>query len=185
MKSPSRSEELIDLAAVVRAHGLRGELLLKPFNPGSELWPALKRVFLRAPDGAVSEHVVERGHLHGMQVILGLAGVRGRDAAEALRGSIVCVPRSALPEPAEDEHYLVDLVGLEVRDESGKSVGKVVEVLEYPSVCCLLVESDGGRIEVPDTERYVTAIDKPGGFVSVAHLDELEVLRVDTPKGRG
>jgi 16S rRNA processing protein RimM len=176
MTSPSRTEDLIDLAAVVRAHGLRGELLLKPFNPGSDIWPGLKRVFLRAPDGQLREYVVERGHIHGMQVIMGLRGVSGREASEALRGSIVCVPRADLPEPEQDEHYLVDLVGLEARDASGASVGKVVEVLVYPSVCCLVVETEAGRVEVPQTDRYVTAIDVEGGFVSVDHLAELDVL---------
>jgi 16S rRNA processing protein RimM len=177
MTSSSRAEELIDLAAVARAHGLRGELLLKPFNPGSAIWPELKRVFLRAPDGTLREHVVERGHLHGMQVILGLREVRGREAAEALRGSVVCVPRSDLPELEEDEHYLVDLVGLEARDAQGQTVGKVVDVIEYPSACCLVVETAEGRIEVPDVDRYVTAIDMGAGFVSVENLEDLEVLR--------
>src|SRR5829696_8522282 len=98
MTSSTRAEELIDLAAVVRAHGLRGELLLKPFNPRSPLWTQLKRVYLREPDGTLREHPVIRGHLHGEQVILGLGDVVGRDMAEALRGSIVCVPRADLPD---------------------------------------------------------------------------------------
>ena len=182
-QSSTRVEELIELAAVVRAHGLRGELLLKPFNPGSGVWTTLERVVLRSPDGTLTDHQVVRGHIHGMNVIFGLADVNGRDAAEALRGSVVCVPRSALPPAPEDEHYLVDMVGLEVRNEAGEALGKVTEVLEYPSAVCLVVALADGAIEVPNVERYVTSLDVAGGVVTVAHLDELEILRVAPAKG--
>lgn len=174
-------DELIELAAVVRAHGLRGELLLKPFNPESQLWRDLERVVLRAPDGALSEHEVSRGHVHGANVILGLADVRDRDKAESLRGSLVCIARADLPAPAEGEHYFVDLIGLTALNEEGRSVGRVADVIEYPSVSCLVVQGDEGDIEVPNTDRYVVAIDQAAKTVTLTHLDELDVLRV---KGR-
>jgi len=180
---PARPDELIELAAVLRAHGLRGELLLKPFNPESNLLTKLSDVQLRLPDGSLKPYHVRRTHIHGVTVLLGLDGVNDRDAAEALKGSQVCVPRSSLPDLDEDEHYLVDLVGLEARDGEGNKLGTIAEVIEYPSVCCLVVESAEGRVEVPDTDRYLQSIDAEAGFVTVAHLDELDILR--TPAGKG
>jgi 16S rRNA processing protein RimM len=176
MPSPTRDDELVELAAVVRAHGLRGELTLKPFNPDSSLLSGLERVTLKLRDGGLREYAVRTVRGHSGQLILALDGVVGRDAAETLRGAVICVPRSALPEPEEGEFYLVDLVGLEARDEGGKPIGKIEDIIDYPSISCLVVSGPAGSWEVPDTERYLAAIDLEAGFVTLANLDELDVL---------
>jgi len=176
VRSPVGNDELVELAAVVRAHGLRGELSLKPFNPDSQLLRELEQVVLKLPDGGVRTLVVRGCRGHADQLILALEGVEGRTAAEALRGSLVCVPRSALPEPDEDEVYLVDLVGLEARDPSGHMFGRVEDIVQYPSIACLLVKGEAGAWEVPDTERYLIEIDLEGGFLVVDHLEELDIL---------
>jgi 16S rRNA processing protein RimM len=88
------------------------------------------------------------------------------------------------PDLAEDEHYLVDLVGTEARDPEGKVVGRVVDVIVYPSISCLLVEHEDSQLEVPHTERYVTAVDLEAGVVSLANLEELDILRTDKGKGK-
>ncbi len=174
---PLGSDELIELAAVVRAHGLRGELVLKPFNPESDIWRELEQLTLKSPDGSTRSYALRGVRGHSEHVILALEGVADRTAAEALRGTLVCVPRSALPEPEEGEFYLVDLIGLEAREPGGTVVGRIQDIVEYPSVSCLLVEGTGGAWEVPDLERYLTEVDFEAGFVVVDHLDELEVLR--------
>lgn len=169
-------DELVELAAVVRAHGLRGELVLKPFNPESDLLRELPQVMLKGPDGAVRAHRVRGARGHREHVILALEDVRDRDAAEALRGSLVCVPRRDLPALEEGEYYLVDLIGLEVRDQNDQRIGRVEDVLQYPSVSCLRVVGDEGAWEIPDTDRYLTEVDFEAGVVRVEHVDELDVL---------
>jgi 16S rRNA processing protein RimM len=182
---PSSDDELIELAAVVRAHGLRGELLLKSFNPDSELWRDLDRVVLKLREGGTRDCKVltARGQ-HSDQLLLALEGVTTREAAEGLRGSVICVPRGQLPEAGEDEYYLVDLIGLEARDTEGKRIGSVEEVIQYPSVACLKVSGEGGSWEVPDTERYLSAIDLDAGFLTIAHLDELEVFHTPADEAK-
>ncbi|MFT3922597.1 MAG: ribosome maturation factor RimM [Myxococcales bacterium] len=175
-RAPVGQDELVELAAVVRAHGLRGELSLKPFNPESELLRELEQIVLKQPDGTTRSYAVRGARGHADQLILALEGVTDRNTSEALRGSLVCVPRSALPEPEEGEVYLVDLVGLEARDAQGAAFGRVEDIVQYPSIACLLVKGEGGAWEVPDTERYLVEIDVEAGFVVVDHLDELDVL---------
>ncbi|HEX6240646.1 MAG TPA: ribosome maturation factor RimM [Polyangiales bacterium] len=174
-------DEPIALAAVVRAHGLRGELLLKPFNPGSTLLTELERVLLKAPDGRLTSYVIDEARNHGDGQLLALKGVQSREAAEALRGHLVCVKRGDLPALEEGEVYLVDLVGLTARDARGADVGVVADVIEYPSVTCLVLQSDEGTREVPNLPRYVLSIDLETRAVVVDQLDELELER---PKAR-
>jgi 16S rRNA processing protein RimM len=172
---PGSQDGLVELAAVVRSHGLRGELLLKPFNPESDLWDELEHIELKLPNGTLSPRVVESAREHSGGILLALEDVHDRDSADALRGSLVCVRRSVLPELDEGEYYLADLVGLEVRDESGKPVGRVCDLVEYPSVCCLVVETEEGRREVPDVARYVPEVHVKQGFVVVSNLAEIEL----------
>jgi 16S rRNA processing protein RimM len=180
MSRADGSVELIELAAVVRAHGLRGELLLKPFNPDSTLLAEVAHVLMKGRDGSVQRFEVESARTHSGMQLLALKGVSSRDAGDALRGFLVCVTRAELPPPEEGEHYLVDLVGLSVRDAQGAPVGKVEQVIEYPSVVCFAVVSAEGTREVPNLPRYVLEIDAQAAVIVVDNLAELEL---EKPKG--
>ena len=66
------------------------------------------------------------------------AGVVGRakeiatkEEADALRGLKLHVPRDRFPEPEEDEFYLADLLGVEVRDTAGAVLGTVKSVQNF------------------------------------------------------
>ena len=54
-----------------------------------------------------------------------------KEAADALRGLKLYIPRDKLPEPAEDEFYLTDLVGLEARDPDGVVLGAIRAVQNF------------------------------------------------------
>lgn len=168
------AEELVELAAVVRGHALAGELVLKVFNPESDLLPSLREVIVRAPDDTTRRYTVvaARGTKDG--VLVTLQGVDSRDAADALRGHVLCVERTALPALEEGEYYLIDLPGLAVHDRDGQKIGYVEDVIEYPSVSALVVVVEGLVREVPDLPRYLLEVRVPEGYVVVDNLAELE-----------
>ncbi len=168
------------LGVVTRPHGVRGELRVHLHNPDSELLFERERVLVRTGDGEreVGIDAIRRGPKGA--VLLWLEGVRGREAAEALRGAELCIPRSELPAPGEDEWYHVDLVGLEVRDREGRPRGEVVAVVPYPTVDALRVRGDDGEREVPMVEQWLVSVDVAGGAVVVDGLEELPL----EPKGR-
>ncbi len=171
-----KPERLIALGAIGRPHGVRGEVRVHRFNSSSTLLLELEALWLRQGD-ALREARVESARLHGDVVLLTLADVRGRDAAEALRGTEVCVPREILPPLDPDEVYHADLIGLRARTVDGSDEGQVVDVLDYPSVECLLVRSDEGDREVPLLEPYVAEVDLEARVVIVAHLEDLDLVR--------
>lgn len=170
-------ERLVALGAIGRPHGVAGEVRVHRFNPDSTLLCEVDVVWLERDGEAPRPARVERARLHGPHVLLVLEGVRGRDAAEALRGAEVCVPREALPEPAEDEVYHVDLVGLTAVLPDGTRAGEVVSVLSYPSADCLLVRGEDADLEVPILPPYVERVDLDTKTVRVAHLEDLEPIR--------
>jgi len=148
-----------------------------PFNPESTLLRELGEVFVRKAEDADPRLVEVVSVRPGPKVILmRLAGVGSREEADALRGYTVCVPREALPALEEGEYYHADLIGIEAF-EGGTSIGKVVEILDYPSVECLKIECSGGFIEVPMLPQWLDRVDVPAGKVHLKDLQDIPVQR--------
>ncbi len=132
-------ERMIALAAVAGAHGVKGEVRLKLF---SDSVGSLKRhETLRV--GGVERRLV--GIREGKVPVARFAGIEDRAAAEALRGQLVEVDRSALPALGDGEYYHADLIGLPAVDRDGKAVGTVVAVENYGAGDLLEIEAEGGK----------------------------------------
>jgi 16S rRNA processing protein RimM len=90
--------------------------------------------------------------------IVRLAGFDGREAAEALRGAELLVPRSAAPPLDEDEWWATDLVGCRVVD-GDREVGSVARLIALPSCEALEVEGAGPEFLVPLVRDAVRSVD--------------------------
>ena len=132
----------VTLAAVVGAHGVTGEVRLKLFGEGVE---ALSP-HTRFNDGALTLKKLRDDGKGG--AIARFAEVTDRTAAEALRGSVLTVPRSALPPLEEGEYYHADLIGLPAVTDGGEALGTVVAVENFGA-------GDILEIERPDKRRFM------------------------------
>jgi 16S rRNA processing protein RimM len=168
---------LVALGVITKPHGVRGQVRVRPHNPATATLGSLDAVTLRAPDGSLRQLGVEAVGGTADAPILTLTGVHDRDAADALRGSEVCVPRPALPPPGPDEWYVADLIGLKVRDAQGTVLGEVQDVASYPSIDCLRVRSADGVREVPMVEPWLVSVDLAAGEVRVGPWHDLPVER--------
>jgi 16S rRNA processing protein RimM len=135
-----RGERKIALAAVAGAHGVKGELRLKLFSESADNLSAHQRLYV---GGAVRRLLAVRDS--GKTAVARFEGIADRSAAEALRGSLVEVERSALPPLEEGEYYHVDVIGLPAVDASGNAVGTVVAVENYGAGDLLEIEAEDGK----------------------------------------
>ncbi len=108
------------IASVLKPQGIRGEIKLKTQTDSPEDVKNFKRVFI---DGA--EYKVMSARVAQGCAFLSLRGVADRNAAELLRGKDVLALREDAPELPDGRHYIVDLIGCEVR--AGDKVFGVVE----------------------------------------------------------
>jgi ribosomal 30S subunit maturation factor RimM len=81
------------------------------------------------------------------------------------RGAALEVPKADLPEPGPDAYYVFQLVGLEVVEEGGRSLGRVADVAGYPANDVLELE---GGLALPMVAECVREIDLEGRRVVVA-----------------
>jgi 16S rRNA processing protein RimM len=167
-------------------HGLNGELRVKLHNPSSGLLEDCRQVWLRVDGG--DEQTTRRALVRSCRrsgadyVLLGLDGVDDRDAAAALRGAELCIPRDALPALAPGEYYLIDLIGMRVVLADGSEVGTVERAIEYPAAQVLRVNAEQDAFELPMREPYLVEVRLAERTIVAAELDDLERLPV---KGKG
>lgn len=167
----SAGKAMVCVAQVGAAHGVRGAFRVRCFTEAPENVTAYGPL-CDAQGNALFELRIIGAAKGGL--IASVDGIKDRDAAEALRGDRLYVPRARLPAPDEDEFYHEDLVGLTARDESGQSVGKVTAVLNFGAGDILeITAEDGGTTLVPFTRAAVPVLDFAGGFVQVVPPTEL------------
>lgn len=169
--------ELVVLGVLTRPHGVRGELRAHLHNPDSTLLYERDAILVRHAGDVREVPIVQSRKGPKGTVLLTLAGVEGREAADALRGAELCVRRDELPPAGEGEWYVVDLVGLEARDVNGDRLGEIVQVIPYPTIDCLEVAAEDGVREVPLTDDWVREVDVEGGHVVITGFDTLPVER--------
>ncbi|HYG48413.1 MAG TPA: ribosome maturation factor RimM [Allosphingosinicella sp.] len=137
-------DDQVALAAIAGAHGISGEVRLKLFAESAESLKRHRQV-------RVGERLLTLAALKGDRTpIARFAEVGDRSAAEALRGQLVTIPRSALPPLDEGEYYHADLIGLPCETDSGDPLGRVVAVEDFGAGDILEIEKpDGRRTMVP------------------------------------
>lgn len=133
------AERLVILAAVAGAHGVGGEVRLKLFAETAESLSRHKSV--RVGDRQLTLKSVTAGS--GLPIAR-FAEITDRNAAEALRGQVIAVPRDALPPLGKGEYYHADLIGLPCVDSVGVLHGNVVAVKNFGAGDLLEIEKPGG-----------------------------------------
>ncbi len=156
-------EDKLNVAAVLKPQGIRGEIKIKVFLDNAEDFKAFKRIFVGG-----EEYAVLSVRTQGEFAFVALRGVADRNAAELLRGKDIDVLRSDCPELPEDRFYIADLLGCEVFYTSGEKVGEVKEVMPAATDVYVLSTSKGeisfaaadGVIESVDVENKRITVNK-------------------------
>ena len=133
------ADDQVALAAIAGAHGIGGEVRLKLFAQSADSLKRHERV-------RVGERLLTLASLKGDSTpIARFAEISDRNSAEALRGQLVTVPRSALPPLEEGEYYHADLIGLPCESPAGEPLGRVVAVEDFGAGDVLEIEKPDGR----------------------------------------
>lgn len=154
-------ERRVCLAAVAGAQGVRGLVKLKTFTERPE--DALAYGALQDEPGERIFRMTAKGRSKGL-LVAAIEGVADRDAAAALRGTRLYVDRAVLPPTEEEEYYHADLLGLEVRNREGLTLGRVRAIYDFGAGDVIEVRGEDGRISVlPFTRQVVPEVDLAGG----------------------
>lgn len=156
------SETRVCVGVIAGSFGVRGEVRLKSFC--AEPAAIADYAPLVTADGARSFDLTLTRPVKG-GFAARLSGVATKEAADALRGTRLYADRTALPALPEDEFYHADLIGLEVVDTGGKSLGHVRAVHDHGAGDLLEIHGPGLKSSVllPFTEACVPTVDLAAG----------------------
>lgn len=157
----------VTLAAITGAHGVTGEVRLKLFGEGIGQLKQYKRF----NDGALTLSKIRDDNKGG--AVARFAECADRNAAEALRGTVLTIPRSSLPPLAEGEYYHADLLGLSAVSEQGRALGTISSVENYGAQDVLEIRKDDGKsFLIPMNAQAVIAWDSETLVVSDDFAEE-------------
>lgn len=154
--------EYIPAGVIVNAHGVRGEVKLLPQGVDPEVIARCRTLYLDGSPLPFSSPRVHKGCL-----LLKPQGVDSADAALALKGKPASIRRSDAKLP-EGAFFDRELVGLAVRDAAtGKALGAVEEVLDYPAHKIYAVRGGPDEYLIPAVPAFIAKVDLEGGFIDV------------------
>ena len=169
--------DAVEVGRIADAWGIKGWFRVLPYSAAPEALFSSKRWYLQPAEkgaktftGTVKLAIIEAKD-HSDSVVACARDVADRNAAEALRGARIFVPRSSFPTAAGDEYYWVDLMGLEVVNREGVALGQVRDLMSTgpQTVLVIAYEQEGKTMErmVPFVAAYVDQVDLTGRRITV------------------
>lgn len=151
--------KLVELAAISGAHGVTGEVRLKLFGEGV----AQMKLYKSFNNGALTLKKIRDDGKGG--AIARFAEITDRNAAEALRSTVLTIPTAALPPLGEGEYYHADLLNLTALSESGAVLGTICAVENFGAQDILEIQrpsvdgKPGKKFMIPMTKAAVVEWD--------------------------
>ena len=153
------------MGRVAAPFGVKGWIKVQPETEGPGGLLAYKTWWLgRADDWR--EAPVAEAKVQGAMLAARLEGIEDRDAAAALRGISVAVPRSQLPKAGSGEYYWTDLLGLRVVNAESQELGRIARILQTGANDVLVVQGDRERL-MPFIADVIREVDTAAGVVRV------------------
>jgi 16S rRNA processing protein RimM len=150
---------MVIMGRVASAFGIRGWVKIQPFSEYVDSLLDYKTWYLGQENGPWREVTVTQCEAHDKTLAAQLPDCPDRNAAEKLKGLLIAVPRSSLPEQDEGEYYWADLIGLTVINKVGETLGTVAELLETGANDVLIVRGSGPDILIPFLNSVIGPID--------------------------
>ncbi len=159
---------LVQVGDIVRAHGIRGELVVSVAAGRLRDWEAAQELHL-GPDAPAIP--IKAAHIHQGRWLVALQGIRDRNAAEALRDKPVFV--KALEREAAG-WWPEDWLGFTVSDEAGEVLGRLTEVIHTGANDVIVVVAEGQPdLLLPVIADVILRVDGDARALAVHVLDGL------------
>ncbi|MFQ5638725.1 MAG: ribosome maturation factor RimM [bacterium] len=169
VKLPDR----ISIGFVERAHGLKGEVRVKPLTDSPVRFNKLSRVFVELRSGNLLTFEIRKVVISGSHIFLCFKGVETREAALELKGASIQVHRKEVLPLKEDQFYIFEILNFEVLTTQGESLGWVAEVMDLSANAVLVVKKGLREFLIPMIRDVVIEINKQKKVIIIDPLEGL------------
>ena len=176
LKAAELPADAIEVGRIQDAWGIKGWFKVLPYSADPKALFSSKRWFLLPTEkgaktfAGVGELKIKEAKIHSDTVVACADDVEDRTAADALRGARIFIPKSSFPAAQKDEYYWVDLIGLEVINREGQSLGHVSDLLSTGPQTVLVIDDP----KVPKAEQRM--IPFVALYIDDVNLSERRIL---------
>lgn len=153
-----QKNDFISIGAVIKAHGISGEILIIPFTDELEQFNSIDKVFLNL-NARRKIYAVKKVRLTDNKIILKLEGIDDRTTAQSLKGALIERKLADLRKLSDNEYFIFDLIGLEVKDVAGEYLGELTDVLTLPANDVYIIKSGEKELLIPAIKEVIKHID--------------------------
>ena len=158
-------QEYLEAGKIVNTFGVRGEVKLQPWCDSAEFLRSFDTLYI---DGEPRRVVSSR--VHKDMLIVRFEGIEDLNAAMALKNTVVEFARADARLP-EGRFFIADILGADVIDEGGHTVGRLTDVLDLPAGQVYVVEGKDGEHTIPNRSEFILDVNARDGVIRV-HLIE-------------
>ena len=169
--------DAVEVGRITEAWGVKGWFKVLSHNADPQTVLTAKRWYLQPTERGARTFSgtalleIRQARPHSDTIVAWAQGIDDRDAAEALRGARIFVPRADFPKAQADEYYWVDLIGLDVVNREGVALGQVRDLMSTgpQTVLVLEFEQDGKPQErmIPFVAAFIDKVELPERRITV------------------
>jgi 16S rRNA processing protein RimM len=179
--SPAAGATLL-VGRVARAHGNKGAVIVNPETDFAGARFAIGNTLVVEQAGQANERRIEAVRFHDGRPIVALEGISTMDAAGALAGAALKMREADLAPLTPGTFYRHDLVGCDVKDAAGLSIGRVMRVEGPIARSLLVVASRRGEVMIPMVEGIIVKLDVADKRIVVELPEGLVDLNENAPR---
>ena len=163
-------DDLIPLGKIIKPHGVKGELKVFLYNDRSSTLKEGLYIWFKLDEKFVKYSVINLRGVTKKSQILKIKEVDTFDKAMIISKKEFFVSRNDFEELDENSFYLNDLIGCDVFDEKNQSLGKILDVLNFPANDVLLISYEDKEIMVPFVEDFILLFDLDNRLVKLKNF---------------
>ena len=165
----------LKVGKIVNTHSLKGEVKVisstdfeeQRFEKGTEL-------LITRGNQVVKEVTVESYRTHKNNLLVKFVGIDSIEEAEKLKNLQIRIDSENIGELEENEYYFHEIIGCEVFDENGKSLGEISEILTPGANDVWVIKTQNGKeILIPYIEDVVKKIDVENKKIDIEVMEGL------------
>lgn len=168
--------DLLEVGKIINTHGLRGEVKVAAWTDTPDVFETLETVYIKIKSEykplSLRSIKYQKNNL-----IVKFSELTDINEAEPLKNQVLYASRSDLGELEEGVYYIADLIGIEVIDENGASLGKIKDVMQTGTNDIYVVERPSQKdLLIPVLPNVVLSVDINKKKAIVHLLEGLEDL---------
>jgi 16S rRNA processing protein RimM len=172
----SAHRELIAVGKIVKAFGIKGDVIVQPMTDDPERFRLLRNVRISRGPGETNREShgavrIERVAIGQRGVRLKLEGVDDRSRAEDLVGRNVLVDEEQRVRLPKGRYFIHDIIGLAVVDEQGRHIGVVKDIMRLPANDVYVVDRHGRELLLPAVKEFIKQVDLDSRSVCVSLIE--------------